>query len=203
MRLLRGRLDADAQRTLVGEIVARLGDAPFFVPRMPRTGRPFSVRMSNCGPLGWVSDRTGGYRYQPLHPVTGRPWPPVPRALLELWDDVTGYPKPPQACLVNLYTGGAKMGLHQDRDEADLDAPVLSVSLGDRARFRLGGVARGGATRALVLESGDVLTLEGGTRLAHHGVDRVWPRTSGLLAAYPEVFPEGGRLNLTLRRVTI
>lgn len=168
--------------------------APLFVPVMPRTGKPFSVRMTDCGTLGWVSDRAG-YRYQPTHPVTGEPWPAIPAALLDLWDEVTGYPHRPEACLVNFYDAGAKMGLHQDRDEADFAAPLLSVSLGDSCRFRLGGVERSDPTRSFVLASGDVLMLAGPARLAFHGVDRILPGTSTLLAG-------GGRINLTLRRVT-
>ena len=168
--------------------------APLFTPVMPRTGKPFSVRMTNCGPLGWVSDRAG-YRYQATHPVTGRPWPAMPAAVLALWEEITGYAAPPEACLVNFYGAQAKMGLHQDRDEEDFAAPLLSVSLGDTARFRLGGVERGDPTRSFPLASGDVMMLAGPLRLAHHGIDRIVPGTSTLLA-------EGGRINLTLRRVT-
>ncbi len=168
--------------------------APLFTPVMPRTGKPFSVRMTNCGPLGWVSDRAG-YRYQATHPVTGRPWPAMPAAVLALWEEITGYAAPPEACLVNFYGAQAKMGLHQDRDEEDFEAPLLSVSLGDTARFRLGGVERGDPTRSFPLASGDVMMLTGPLRLAHHGIDRIVPATSTLLA-------EGGRINLTLRRVT-
>ncbi len=156
-------------------------------------GRPFSVRMSNLGPLGWVSDRSG-YRYQALHPGTGRPWPAIPQPLLDLWGELTGWPAPPDACLVNLYDPGARMGLHQDRDEADLTAPVLSVSLGDTAVFRV-APAQGGPSRAVRLASGDVCMLSGPARLARHGIDRVLGGSSALL-------PSGGRMNLTLRRAT-
>jgi len=154
-----------------------------------------SVRMTNCGPLGWVTDRDGGYRYQATHPVTGKPWPAMPGALLKLWREVAGYPAPPEACLVNYYVGGAKMGLHQDKDEDDFAAPVVSVSLGDSAIFLVGGLTRKDPTQALELRSGDVVVLGGDDRLAYHGIDRILPGTSALL-------PEGGRLNLTLRRVT-
>src|SRR5690606_29520175 len=139
------------------------------------------VRMTNCGPLGWVSDRDGGYRYQPLHPVTGAPWPPMPQMLLDLWADLAGYPHPPQACLVNYYGEGTRMSLHQDRDEADFAAPVLSVSLGDSARFRIGGATRGGKTESFLLRSGDVMMLAREQRLAFHGVDRVLTGSSRLL----------------------
>jgi alkylated DNA repair protein (DNA oxidative demethylase) len=151
--------------------------------------------MTNCGPLGWVTDKERGYRYQATHPVTGKPWPAMPLLLLDLWHDIAGYPPPPEACLVNYYAGDAKMGLHQDRDEEDFAAPVLSVSLGDSAVFRVGGQSRKGPTQTFELKSGDVFLLAGGDRLAFHGIDRILPGSSDLLA-------EGGRFNLTLRRVT-
>ena len=198
MRVLPAALDAAAQRALLAAVLACLEAAPLFRPVMPRDGKPFSVRMSNAGPLGWVSDRAG-YRYQATHPETGRPWPAMPPALLALWDAVAGYPAPPEACLINHYAAGARMGLHQDRDEQALDAPVLSLSLGDTAIFRVGGAARGGPTRSLRLASGDLVLLAGASRLAFHGIDRVLAGTSRLLADTPL---GGGRLNLTLRRVT-
>lgn len=194
-RLVRMRLTPAQQVALLAEVRAIVAAAPYFTPTMPRTGRPFSVAMTNCGPLGWLSDKTGGYRYQPTHPETGRPWPPIPALLLELWRELASYPAPPQACLVNYYRAGARMGLHRDEDEEDLAAPVLSVSLGDTARFRIGGRRRRDPTRAFELVSGDVLLLAGPDRLAYHGVDRIIARSCDLLR-------EGGRINLTLRRVT-
>lgn len=185
-----GALDAATQKALLDAVLAAAEDAPFYQPVTPG-GRPFSVRMSNLGPAGWVSDRAG-YRYQATHPETDRPWPPIPQRLLDLWRDLTGWPEPPDACLVNLYREDARMGLHQDRDEADLSAPVLSVSLGDTAVFRV-GAATGGATRSLKLASGDVCALTGPARLARHGIDRLLPGSSGLI-------PGGGRINLTLRK---
>ncbi len=184
--------DEPTQQALVWEVFAKLEDAPLYRPVMPRTGKAFSVEESNFGSLGWISD-ISGYRYEPHHPVTGKPWPAIPKTLLDLWDRVTGYDAPPQCCLVNLYREGAKMGLHQDREEA-LDAPVLSVSLGDEALFRIGGTSRKGPTKSLKLRSGDVLLFGGAARLAFHGVDRVVPGTSRFI-------PGGGRINLTLRRV--
>jgi alkylated DNA repair protein (DNA oxidative demethylase) len=161
---------------------------------MPKSGRPFSVRMSNCGPLGWMSDENG-YRYARTHPVTGRPWPPIPGMLYAVWDELAQYPHPPEACLINFYGPNAKMGLHQDRDEDDFAAPVVSLSLGDSCLFRVGGLKRGDPTQSLRLASGAAIVLGGEARLAFHGVDRVAAGTSTLLV-------EGGRINLTLRRVT-
>ncbi len=194
-----GFLGRTAQAALVAELRAAERQAPFFTPVMPKTGRPFSVRMTNLGALGWMSDRDGGYRYQATHPQSGRPWPPIPGTVMAVWRDLAGYAHPPEACLVNYYEVGARMGAHQDRDEEDFAAPVVSISLGDSCRFRIGGTARGGPTRSLKLASGDVLIFGGASRLAFHGVDRLYPGTSTLLA---EWFPAGGRINLTLRRVT-
>ncbi len=195
-RHLPGRLDASQQETLLAAVRDVIATAPLFVPTMPRTGKPFGVRMTNCGPLGWVSDKAGGYRYQSTHPTTGNRWPAMPPMLLGLWAELSGYPAPPEACLINYYAAGAKMGSHVDADEQDFSAPVLSVSLGDAAIFHVGGLKRNDAKQRIRLSSGDVVVLGGGARKAYHGIDRVFAGTSALL-------PEGGRINLTLRRVTI
>jgi DNA oxidative demethylase len=187
-------LDRAAQEALRDKLREIVREAPLFQPCMPRTGKPFSVRMTNCGPLGWVSD-VGGYRYQANHPDTGRPWPPIPTALQEAWMRLTPDAPAPQACLINFYDAKARMGLHQDRDEQDFSAPVLSLSLGDACLFRIGGTERRAPTRSFRLQSGDALILGGPARLAFHGVDRVLAATSTLLSP-------GGRINLTLRRVT-
>jgi DNA oxidative demethylase len=189
-----GYLDRPAQEALLAEIRAVLRVAPAYTPRMPRSGKPMSVRMTNCGPLGWVTDETG-YRYQPTHPETGEPWPAMPKLVRKLWDELAGYPHPPESCLINIYGPDARMGLHQDRDEKDFAAPVVSLSLGDTCLFRVGGTRRGDLTRAFKLASGDAVVLGGEARLAYHGVDRIIPGSSTLLK-------EGGRINLTLRRVT-
>jgi DNA oxidative demethylase len=194
MKHFPGLLDRAAQEALVEELRVCVAKAPLFIPLMPRTGRPFSVRMTNMGNLGWVSDRNG-YRYQSLHPDLGTPWPAMPQAILDIWSKVSGFDHPPEACLVNFYQGGAKMGLHQDKDEEDFSAPVVSISLGDTAVFRFGGTERGGKTSSLKLSSGDVLVMGGDARLCFHGIDRVNVGTSTLLK-------EGGRINLTMRRVT-
>jgi len=190
-----GYLDRAAQDEMLAAVRTVVATAPLYVPRMPRTGKPMSVRMTNCGVLGWLTDEARGYRYQATHPETGEPWPPIPDILLRAWCDLSGYRHPPEACLVNYYAADARMGLHQDKDEVDLAAPVVSLSLGDTGLFRLGGCKRGDPTVAVRLASGDAVVLGGEGRLTFHGVDRILPGTSTLL-------PEGGRINLTLRRVT-
>jgi alkylated DNA repair protein (DNA oxidative demethylase) len=194
LRVVPGYLDRAAQERLLAVLREVMRRAPLYTPHMPKSGRPLSVRMTNCGPLGWMTD-AGGYRYQPNHPVTGEPWPPIPEILLAAWRDLSSYPHAPEACLVNIYGSAARMGLHQDRDEEDMTAPVVSLSLGDSCLFRIGGDRRNDRTRAFRLASGDAVVLGGGARLAFHGVDRILSGTSTLL-------PEGGRINLTLRRVT-
>jgi alkylated DNA repair protein (DNA oxidative demethylase) len=184
-------LDRTQQEALAQTVMALAEDAPFHSPTVPG-GRRMSVQISGLGPLSWTSDASG-YRYTPAHPETGLPWPPLPPMLLDLWRRWAPGAPDPDACLVNLYRGGARMGLHQDRDEQDFSVPVLSVSLGDTAVFRIGGIKRGDPTRSLKLSSGDVCLLTGAARLAFHGVDRVIEGSS-------TVVPGGGRLNLTLRR---
>ena len=180
------------QKQLLDDVLARLEQAPLYQPVMPGSGKPFSVEESSFGALGWVSDKSG-YRYQPTHPVTGQPWPDIPPRLLTLWDEINGG-SAPESCLVNVYRNGAKMGLHQDRDEQDVSAAVIGVSLGDTALFRIGSPAKGGKTQSVILASGDVIAFGGPARLAYHGIDRVRTGTSRLLAG-------GGRFSLTLRRV--
>ncbi|MBL0403900.1 alpha-ketoglutarate-dependent dioxygenase AlkB [Microvirga aerilata] len=187
-------LDRPAQERLLQSLREITKAAPLFTPRMPRTGKPFSVRMTGCGRLGWVSDKAG-YRYQPTHPETGAPWPAMPDQVLRAWESLGAYPYPPDACLVNFYEPAARMGMHQDKDEEAFDAPVVSLSLGDTALFRYGGLERTDPTRSVRLRSGDAIVFGGPARLIYHGVDRLMPGSSDLL-------PQGGRLNLTLRKVT-
>lgn len=194
LRIVPGYLDRAAQTALRDALQHVFARAPLYTPRMPKTGRPMSVRMTNCGPLGWVTDERG-YRYQATHPETGEPWPPMPDVLLDAWRKLAGYDDAPEACLVNVYGPDAKMGLHQDRDEQDFNAPVVSLSLGDTCLFRIGGTKRSDPTHSVRLASGDAVVLGGDARLAFHGVDRIMLGTSTLL-------PEGGRINLTMRRVT-
>jgi alkylated DNA repair protein (DNA oxidative demethylase) len=198
--LLREKFSPLQQQALLKDVLERLKLAPLYRPVMPGTGKPFSVEESSFGALGWVADKTG-YRYQPTHPVTGKPWPEIPPALLTLWREINdGHA--PESCLVNFYGPGARMGLHQDRDEKDTSAAVIGVSLGDTALFRIGGQfidgkwGRGGKTVSVSLASGDGIVFGGPARLAYHGIDRIKPGTSRLV-------PGGGRISLTLRRVAV
>ena len=187
-----GFLDRPAQERLVETLRGVLKEAPLVQPVTPR-GRPMSVRMSAAGDYGWITDRKG-YRYSETHP-DGQPWPPIPAQVLEIWREVSGSARDPECCLINWYGEGARMGLHQDRDEADFGEPVVSVSLGDEGMFRMGNEERGGKTESVWLKSGDVVVMGGEARLRHHGVDRIRFGSSTLL-------PQGGRINLTLRVVT-
>lgn len=193
VRIFPGFLDPGAQRQLLDEVQAVIAVAPLFSPET-RMGRRMSVGMTSAGRFGWYSDRRG-YRYVETHPATGARFPPIPEAALAVWRAVAGVGRMPECCLVNFYAGAAKMGLHQDRDEADFSMPVVSISLGDDARFRIGHLVRGGTTETVWLRSGDVAVIGGAARLVHHGIDRVAEGTSTLL-------PGGGRINLTLRVVT-
>jgi len=189
--LLPARLSVDDQAGLVARVLDAAREAPFHTQVTPG-GKPMSVETTGLGPLSWVSDRLG-YRYEPRHPLTGRPWPPMPPLLDALWAELVDPVVPADAGLVNLYRPGARMGLHRDEDEADFTFPVLSISLGDTALFRLGGLTRRAPTRSMRLASGDVCLLAGESRLAYHGIDRIIPGSSRLV-------PGGGRINITLRR---
>lgn len=189
--IYKGYLDGPAQTALIGALRGVLKVAPLFSPTT-RFGKKMSVRMTSAGKYGWYSDGRG-YRYEPRHP-DGMPWPPIPEEVLAIWRDVTGLEREPDCCLINYYGEGARMGMHQDRDEADFTWPVLSVSLGDDGMFRIGNEERGGKTESIWLESGDVVVMGGPARLLHHGVDRIRFGSSRLL-------PKGGRINLTCRVV--
>ncbi|NIA71995.1 alpha-ketoglutarate-dependent dioxygenase AlkB [Pelagibius litoralis] len=196
-RYLPGYLSPEQQENLLPALRAIIAEAPLYQPRMPGNGKPMSVRMTNAGSHGWYSDPAAGYRYLRDHPATGKGWPAIPEALLAIWRDLAGYPDDPQCCLINLYQGPkVRMGLHRDQDEETFEAPVVSLSLGDSAVFRIGGLARRGATSSVKLHSGDAVVLAGQARLAYHGIDRVLGGSSRLLS-------EGGRINITLRRVTV
>lgn len=193
LRYLPEYFDRSQQKNLIEHVRTGIAAAPFYQPKMPRTGQPTSVIMSNFGSLGWVSEQSG-YRYDPHHPKTAKPWPKIPEELLLLWREVSNWPDPPQTCLINWYQTGSRLGLHVDATEEAKDAPVVSVSLGDQALYRIGGPSRQDPTGSFKLSSGDVLVLGGQARQCYHGIDRIYPGTSTLV-------PKGGRINLTLRVV--
>lgn len=190
--IYQGYLDRPTQDALVNDIREIVAAAPLFSPET-RWGKKMSVRMTSAGRFGWISDRSG-YRYAEEHPQ-GMAWPPIPDRVMNIWNDLSQSSRSPECCLVNWYGEGARMGLHQDRDEADFTCPVVSVSLGDEGLFRVGTQERKGSTESVWLKSGDVVVMGGAARLTHHGVDRIRFGSSSLL-------PQGGRLNLTLRVVT-
>jgi len=188
----KGWLDPEDQTTVLAAIRDVAKAAPVFSPMTPY-GKPMSVKMTSAGAFGWVSDRSG-YRYAPTHP-DGQAWPPIPDPVMRIWKDLSGVSCDPECCLINFYGEDARMGMHQDKDEANFDMPVLSVSLGDEGLFRIGNTSRGGKTESLWLSSGDVVVMGGDARLTYHGVDRIRFGSSSLL-------PKGGRINLTLRVVS-
>ncbi|MDW3223745.1 MAG: alpha-ketoglutarate-dependent dioxygenase AlkB [Paracoccaceae bacterium] len=191
-KIYKSYLSTDAQKSLRDSLRDVVRAAPFVSPVTP-SGKPMSVRMTAAGPYGWVTDQSG-YRYAPHHPQ-GTEWPDIPQPVLDIWRDLTGLQRTPECCLVNYYGEGARMGLHQDKDESSFDWPVVSISLGDDGLFRMGATTRGGKTQSIWLQSGDVVVMGGAARLAFHGVDRIRFGSSSLL-------PKGGRINLTLRVVT-
>ena len=196
---LPGYLDGAAQRLLLSDVEKLLELAPLFEQRMPRTGAPLSVRMSNAGEYGWVTDRERGYRYQRTHPITAERWPAIPERLLRIWSDTTLERELPNLRLINFYDRHAKLGLHQDKGES-LEAPVVSVSLGDDATFLAGGAKRGEPVRRLELRSGDIVWFGGPSRLIYHGIEGIEPGTSDLLKQSAAL--KAGRVNLTLRRTS-
>ncbi|MGI3169633.1 alpha-ketoglutarate-dependent dioxygenase AlkB family protein [Pseudooceanicola sp. C21-150M6] len=190
-RIYQKALSREEQVRMLEALRRVITSAPFFSPTT-RFGKQMSVKMTSAGKYGWYSDARG-YRYEEKHPC-GQPWPPIPEEVLNIWHGATGLDRTPDCCLINLYRDTAKMGMHQDRDEADFTWPVLSISLGDAGLFRIGNEDRGGKTESIWLESGDVLVMGGPARLLHHGIDRIRPGSSTLL-------PKGGRINLTCRVV--
>lgn len=197
-KLFRNRLSLGAQCAILDEVAAIIDEAPPFRPQMP-TGPYMINSLTNCGPLGWISDKRG-YRYEPAHPVTGKPWPPIPRTVLDVAREAaaeTGYAFEPDACLVNIYAADGKLSLHRDYDEADFAWPIVSFSFGNDAEFQLAGLKRSGPSQTFRLRSGDVFVLAGESRLRYHGVKRIRCGTSPITH---KALPEGGRINLTLRR---
>jgi alkylated DNA repair protein (DNA oxidative demethylase) len=191
--LLRGYASDIAQ-----ELVAALQNVTQVSPfryMVVRGGHQMSVEMTNCGDLGWISDETG-YRYDSNDPLTGRNWPPMPASFTRLAAGAAaeaGYRDfATDACLVNRYAPGARMGLHQDKNEQDYRAPIVSVSLGLPAVFLFGGMRRSDSTRRFLLESGDVVVWGGPTRLVYHGILKLADGEDPLTGRY--------RINLTFRK---
>lgn len=191
-RIHRAWLGTAQQEVMLTDLRKVIAQAPL-MRFMTAWGKPMSVRMTSAGRVGWVIER-GRYRYAPEHPETGAPWPVIPDCISQVWRQIADWPTDPDCCLINWYGQGTKMGLHQDKDEGDFLAPVVSISLGDPARFRMGTTDRNGSTESVVLNSGDVVVMGGDARLAYHGIDRVLFGEGSLL-------PDGGRINLTLRVV--
>jgi DNA oxidative demethylase len=175
---------------ILQDVQVALGNAPLFTPCMPRTGKKLSVSMSNMGNYGWVSDKSGGYRYQDYHPFTGNRWPQISDSILKIWREVTNLVCKPDCCLINFYNLQAKMGLHLDNDEKDFSYPVVSISIGNTALFRFGGQKRSDKTQSIKLNNGDVLIMGQESRLIYHGIDRIYPS---------EIYDN--RINLTLRKI--
>ncbi len=197
--LFRNRLSHVDQRATLDAVAQVIADAPLFRPQMPR-GPCMINSLTNCGALGWVSDKRG-YRYQATHPDTQKPWPPIPSSVRDCARDAVreaGLGKfEPDACLVNVYAADGKLSLHRDYDEADFKWPIASLSFGNDADFVIGGLKRAGKTQSIRLKSGDVLVFGGASRLRYHGVRKIVPGTSPV--EHP-ILPPGGRINLTLRR---
>jgi alkylated DNA repair protein (DNA oxidative demethylase) len=172
------------------EINLAIKQAPFFVPTMPKTAKKFSVKITNMGNLGWVSDRVSGYRYQDYHPVNYKKWPKISDNIINIWQTLTNLKERPDCCLINHYDKNAKMGLHVDNDENDFSYPVLSISLGNSALFRFGGLKRNDKTKSFKLNNGDALMMHGPARLIYHGIDKVYASNNF-----------NHRINLTLRKI--
>tara|TARA_B100000787_G_scaffold167221_1_gene153609 strand:- start:3240 stop:3869 length:630 start_codon:yes stop_codon:yes gene_type:complete len=185
-------LSPSDQLLLVEDLRQVAEQAPIFSLKT-KSGKPMSVRVTAAGEFGWFSNHQG-YRYVSEHP-SGATWPEIPASIMSIWQALAGPAPSPECCLINYYGEGAKMGLHQDRDEANFNWPVVSISLGDDALFRVGGRRRGDKTSSIWLQSGDVAVMGGAARLNYHGVDRIKFGSSRLLKS-------SGRLNVTLRVVT-
>jgi len=191
--LLRG-FARPIQHDLLAAIEAVTAQAPFRYMSTPG-GYQMSVAMTNCGALGWVTDRTG-YRYDGIDPASGKPWPEMPSIFRELAGQAAAQAGFagfwPEACLVNRYEPGARLSLHQDRDEKNYDEPIVSVSLGLPATFLWGGLKRSNKTVRYRLEHGDVVVWGGASRLTFHGVAPLADGDHALLGKQ--------RINLTFRK---
>ncbi len=183
-------LDEEECKILLRDVEHIITEAPTYIPKMPKTGNSMSVQMTNCGEYGWFSDKEKGYRYEKFHPITNKKWPKIPSSILKVWQDLSGVKEDPDCCLVNIYNQNSKMGLHVDKGEKDFSYPVLSISLGASANFKIGGLKRSDSAISLKLNHGDVLTFGGESRLIYHGISKIYPNS------YHQK-----RINLTLRKV--
>lgn len=194
--LLKSKFTESVQQEILIAARTVVKQAPLFRPTMPNS-QPFNYSMTNCGELGWVADRHG-YRYQQVHPNTLKVFPAMPQIIKNLAVEIaieTGNELfQPQSCLINFYSKGEKLGLHQDSTENNLSAPIISISLGDTGIFLLGGKLRNDATKQYIVQSGDVIVMGGESRNFFHAFKGTIPNTSNLLK-------NGGRLNLTIRQV--
>lgn len=183
------------KKSIMGNIEKIVEKVPFRHMVTPG-GRTMSVRMTNCGQWGWVSDKKKGYRYERIDPLSGQSWPAIPLEWQEYATQMAkqaGYPHfYPQACLINHYQVGQTMGLHQDKDEKDLSQPILSISIGNEAVFVFGGRQRKDPVKRIRLQEGDVVVWGGPSRLYYHGISKIIRDTAG---------PDYGRLCLTFRCV--
>lgn len=181
------------KKPLINDIICNLRnlakESPFFIPKMPKTNKSFSVKITNMGNVGWVSDKEG-YRYQDFHPITKKSWSKIPSNITNIWQELINANTKPDCCLVNCYDKNAKMGLHIDNDEKDFSYPVLSISIGASALFRFGGLKRSDKTQSIKLNNGDIIILSGKSRLIYHGIDKIYPNDKF-----------NYRINITMRKI--
>lgn len=192
---LKNRLDSTLQRDLANATQLVSKSAEFSHPTT-KSGGIYSAEITNCGAVGWWSD-SKGYRYTENDPRSGKPWPDMPKLFLDTLKSTLGGTSAegfePDACLVNHYVKGAKMGLHQDKDEADFAHPIVTISLGAAADFLIGGEKRSGPSQSILVESGDIVIMGGESRMRFHGIRKIYPGSSPL----PNL---DGRISLTFRK---
>ena len=190
-------LDNDLQSELLDIAREVCAQAPLLRPALPN-GQPMRLTLTSCGPLGWWSDVKGGYRYVESHPRTGKPWPAIPKRMLGLAEEAletVGLPLVRiDSCLINHYAEGESLGMHVDRTEQDRKAPIISLSIGAEAEFVLEDPD--GNKTSHILSSGDLVVQSGRSRAWLHGIKRVMP-------TIPNICRDGGRINFTLRKVTV
>lgn len=189
-------ISIEEQKNIVSQLRGTIKTNPLYVPQTP-SGKSYSIQMTNFGSLGWLPNYTYGDR----HPVTDQPWPAIPDSIIELVDrlkrkDHISHEFQPQAMLLNVYKPDSKLGLHQDKDELNKEAPIVSLSFGESATFLLGGMKRQDPTREIRLESGDAFILANENRMRFHGVKCILPNT-----APADLMKKTVRINLTLRQV--